>query len=116
MAEMYKVVVLTDLETAVGFQLAGAEVHEAETIEDAFYTLGKLVEDETIGIIAVNQVFLDTMDERTLKRIESVNRPILVSLPVTKKIGTVGERQALLASLIHSAVGFDVILKEGDNR
>ena len=108
---MYKVVVLTDPETAYGFRLAGVDVHQAETVEEAREALNRLLEDDRTGILAVNEGFLDAVDERVKDRIESLYRPIVVSLPVREKIGAMGERKAMLARLIHRAVGFDVTLR-----
>ncbi|HEY5532324.1 MAG TPA: V-type ATP synthase subunit F [Candidatus Anoxymicrobiaceae bacterium] len=108
---MYKVVVLTDPETAHGFRLAGVDVREAKDGEEAKREINRLLEDDNTGILAVNEGFLSSVDERIQKRIESTYRPIVVSLPVKEKLGAVGERRAFLAKLVHRAVGFDVTLK-----
>lgn len=108
---MYKVVVLTDPDTADGFRLAGVDVYAVETPEEARREMNRLLEDEKTGILAVNEGFLTDMDERVKKRIEETYRPIVVSLPVKEKLGAVGERKAFLARLVHRAVGFDVTLR-----
>ena len=109
---MYKVVVLTDPDTAPGFRLAGVNVFEVETPNEAATEINRLLEDEETGILAVNEGFLEGIDERVQDRIESTYRPIVVSLPVKEHLGAVGERKAILAKLIHRAVGFDVTLKK----
>jgi V/A-type H+/Na+-transporting ATPase subunit F len=109
---MYKVVVLTDPETAHGFRLAGVDVHEAEDVEEARREINRLLEDDNTGILAVNEGFLSAVDERVRQRIESTYRPIVISLPVKEKLGAVGERKAFLARLVHRAVGFDVTLRK----
>ena len=109
---MYKVVVLTDHDTAPGFRLAGVNVYEVGTQNEAASEINRLLEDEDTGILAVNEAFLEGIDERIKNRIESTYRPIVVSLPVKEHLGTVGERKAVLAKLIHRAVGFDVTLKK----
>ena len=109
---MYKVVILTDPETANGFRLAGVDVYEADGPEEAKSKMNRLLEDDRTGILAVNESFLTEIDERVKERIESLYRPIVVSLPVKEKIGAAGERKAFLARLIHRAVGFDVTLKK----
>lgn len=108
---MYKVVILTDPETAYGFRLAGVDVCEAEDVEEARNQINRLLEDDKTGILAVNEGFLAAVDERVKTRIEASYRPIVVSLPVKEKLGEVGERKAFLARLVHRAVGFDVTLK-----
>jgi V/A-type H+-transporting ATPase subunit F len=108
---MYKVVVLTDPDTAHGFRLAGVDVHEAKDGDEARREISRLLEDDSTGILAVNEGFLTSVDERIQKRIETTYRPIVVSLPIKEKLGAVGERRAFLAKLVHRAVGFDVTLK-----
>lgn len=109
---MYKVVVLTDPETAMGFRLAGVDVREAETAEEARDLINRLLEDNRTGILAVNESFLENVGERIQAKIESTYRPIVVSLPVKEKLGAVSERKAFLARLVHRAVGFDVTLRK----
>jgi V/A-type H+-transporting ATPase subunit F len=108
---MYKVVILTDPETADGFRLAGVDVCEVEDVDEARREINRLLEDDKTGILAVNEGFLAGLDERVQQRIESTYRPIVVSLPVKEKLGAVGERKAFLARLVHRAVGFDVTLR-----
>lgn len=109
---MYKVVVLTDPETADGFRLAGVDVYEIDSAEDAKQEISRLLEDDRTGILAVNEGFLAEIDDVIRERIEATYRPIVVSLPVKEKVGGVGERRAFLSKLIHRAVGFDVTLKK----
>jgi V/A-type H+-transporting ATPase subunit F len=108
---MFKVVVLTDPETALGFRLAGVDVHQAEDAEEAKRAINRLLEDRDTGILAVNESFLAAVDDRVRQRIEGMYRPIVISLPVKEKLGAVGERKAFLARLVHRAVGFDVTLR-----
>jgi V/A-type H+-transporting ATPase subunit F len=108
---MYKVVVLTDPDTAYGFRLAGVDVYEADDPAEARQQINRLLEDENTGILAVNEGFLASIDDRVRARIEATYRPIVVSLPVKEKLGAVGERRAFLARLVHRAVGFDVTLR-----
>ncbi len=108
---MYKVVVLTDPDTAIGFRLAGVDVCVVEDTEEAKREISRLIDDDRTGILAVNESFLSLIDERMRNKIESIYKPIVVSLPVREKIGAVGERKAFLARLVHRAVGFDVTLR-----
>jgi V/A-type H+-transporting ATPase subunit F len=108
---MYKVVILTDPDTAHGFRLAGVDVHQAEDAEEAKREINRLLEDDDTGILAVNESFLSAVDDRVRQRIEATYRPIVISLPVREKLGSIGERKAFLARLVHRAVGFDVTLR-----
>ncbi|MDD5448180.1 MAG: V-type ATP synthase subunit F [Actinomycetota bacterium] len=110
---MYKVVILTDHDTACGFRLAGVDVREAENPSDAQEKVRLLLSDEETGILAVNEGFMEVLDEQIKEQIEKSYRPIVVSLPVREKLGTTAERRAFLSRLVHRAVGFDVTLKQG---
>jgi V/A-type H+-transporting ATPase subunit F len=66
---MYKVVILTDPETADGFRLAGVDVCEVEDVDEARREINRLLEDDKTGILAVNEGFLAGLDERVQQRI-----------------------------------------------
>ncbi|MDD5748739.1 MAG: V-type ATP synthase subunit F, partial [Actinomycetota bacterium] len=83
---MYKIVVVTDPDTAMGFRLAGVDVCEAETQEDASSEIRRLMDDDDTGILAVNEGFMKDLDFRLRESIESTYKPIVVSLPVKEKI------------------------------
>ncbi len=109
---MYKLVVLTDPESAYGFKLGGVDVIEADSGEDARQKLISLINDDSSGIIAINEDFMAHIDERTRAKIDSIYRPIVVSIPSKTKIIITEERRKYLARLIRRAVGFDIRLRE----
>jgi V/A-type H+-transporting ATPase subunit F len=102
---MYSVMVITDADTADGFRLAGVNVHEADTPEQARKVLASLVDDDSAGIIAVN--------ERLQNKIDTIYRPIVVSLPIREKLEVGEDHRAYLARLIRRAIGFDITLRRG---
>lgn len=110
---MYKVVVLTDSETADGFRLAGVDVEVADSNEMARKTLNSLLDDDSSGIIAVNERMMAGIDERTQKKIDSIYRPIVISLPIKEKLEMGEDHRAYLSRLIRRAIGFDITLRRG---
>lgn len=102
---------LTDPETADGFRLAGVDVLEAETVEQAKMQITELLDNPDSGIIGVNESFYMALDEKTLERIESVYRPIVIPLPIKETLEGIGERKAYLSRLIHRAIGIDITLR-----
>jgi V/A-type H+/Na+-transporting ATPase subunit F len=110
---LYRVVVLTDADTADGFRLAGVEVEVLDSPDAARARLVSLLDDDATGIIAVSQRLLTGIDEHIQKKIDSLYRPIVVSLPITEKLQLAEERSAYLARLIRRAIGFDVTLRRG---
>lgn len=111
---MYKLVVLTDKDTADGFRLAGVDVYAVDSPQDARSTLGRLLNDDTSGIIAINESYMAAVDERMQKKIDSIYRPIVIPLPVRAELGPGEERRMYLARLIRRAIGFDITLRRGE--
>jgi V/A-type H+-transporting ATPase subunit F len=110
---LYKVVVLTDSDTADGFRLAGVDVDIVDSPEVARLRLISLLDDDSTGIIAVNERMMTGIDERTQKKIDSIYRPIVVSLPIREKLEIGEDHRAYLSRLIRRAIGFDITLRRG---
>jgi vacuolar-type H+-ATPase subunit F/Vma7 len=66
---MYKVIVLTDPETADGFRLAGVDVFEVETPAEATREVSRLLEDPKTGILAINEAFFMGIDVQADRRV-----------------------------------------------
>jgi len=110
---VYKLVVITDPDTADGFRLAGVDVFEVEGAEEARKLLASLVDDDTSGIIAVNERMMSAIDERLQRKIDSIYRPIVVSLPIREQLAVGEDHRAYLSRLIRRAIGFDITLRQG---
>lgn len=110
---MYEVVVLTDTNNADGFSLGGVDVRIAASEADAHRMLASLVDEEDAGVVAVNEGWYATIDDRLRRKIDSVYRPIVVGIPVRETISLSEDRSAQLARLIRRAIGFDITLRRG---
>jgi len=110
---LYKVIVLTDADTADGFRLAGVDVEVVDTPEATRARLVSLLDDDGTGIIAVNEQLMSAVDERIRKKIDSIYRPIVVSLPIREKLEIGEDHRAYLSRLIRRAIGFDITLRRG---
>ncbi len=110
---MYKLIVLTDTENADGFRLAGVDVEMVATPEEARHRLSALVDDDNSGIIAVNESMMAAIDERLQKKIDSIYRPIVISLPLRETLHSDEDHRAYLSRLIRRAIGFDITLRRG---
>jgi V/A-type H+/Na+-transporting ATPase subunit F len=110
---LYKLVVLTDTDTADGFRLAGVDVDVVDTPELARTRLISLLDDDTVGIIAMSERLSSGIDERVQKKIDSIYRPIVVSLPIREKLELGEDHRAYLSRLIRRAIGFDITLRRG---
>ena len=110
---MYKLIVLTDPDTADGFRLAGVSVEVVESNELVRERLNRLLDDEDSGIIAVNEQMMAAIDERTQKKIDAIYRPLVISLPIRERLAFGEDHRAYLARLIRRAIGFDITLRRG---
>jgi vacuolar-type H+-ATPase subunit F/Vma7 len=110
---LYKLIILTDPGNADGFRLAGVDVVEAEDEEDARRQLSHLVDDDTSGIIGVNEGYMAAIDERLRRKIDSIYRPIVIPLPIRETLHVEEDHRAYLSRLIRRAVGFDITLRRG---
>jgi V/A-type H+-transporting ATPase subunit F len=110
---LYRLVVLTDSDTADGFALAGVGVEIAGSPDEARKTLAALIDDDSTGIVAVNEAFMSAIDERLQNKIDRIYRPIVVALPVREKLETEEDHRAYLSRLIRRAIGFDITLRRG---
>jgi vacuolar-type H+-ATPase subunit F/Vma7 len=110
---LYKLVVLTDSDTGDGFRLAGVDVITVESPEEARKRLNELIDDDSSGIVAVNEAYMAEIDERTQQKINSTYRPIVITLPIREKLHTDEDHRAYLSRLIRRAIGFDITLRRG---
>jgi vacuolar-type H+-ATPase subunit F/Vma7 len=85
----------------------------ADGLEDARRSLAALVDDEASGIIAVNEAMMAGIDERLQQKIDSIYRPIVVSLPIKETLHVGEDHRAYLSRLIRRAIGFDITLRRG---
>ena len=53
------------------------------------------------------------IDERLQQKIDSIYRPIVISLPIREKLEVGEDHRAYLARLIRRAIGFDITLRRG---
>ena len=105
---MYKFVVVTDSDRASGFRLAGAEVLEAADAMEARAIIPPLLYKDDIGIVAVNEEYMLSLDEKIMDRIEKMHRPLIIPLPSkSKEI----DRRTYIERLLKKAIGYNIVLK-----
>jgi V/A-type H+-transporting ATPase subunit F len=105
---MYKFVVVTDNDRASGFRLAGVEVIEAGTLDEARHVIPPLMYKDDIGIVAVNEEFMLSLDEKLLDRIEKMHRPLIIPIPSKSKEV---DRRTYIERLLRKAIGYNIVLK-----
>jgi V/A-type H+-transporting ATPase subunit F len=105
---MYKFVIVTDRDRASGFRLAGAEVIEAGSMDEARTVIPPLLYKDDIGIVAVNEEFILSLDEKLMDRIEKMHRPLII--PIPSKSREV-DRRTYIERLLRKAIGYNIVLK-----
>jgi len=105
---MYKFVIVTDQDRASGFRLAGVEVLEAGTMDEARKVIPPLLYKDDIGIVAVNEEFMLSLDEKLMDRIEKMHRPLIIPIPSKSKEV---DRRTYIERLLRKAIGYNIVLK-----
>lgn len=105
---MYKIVVVTDPETGDGYRLAGASVIEVQNPEEAEKAITPVLNDETIGIVAVREDFMACLDKALLSRIEHCYHPIIIPIPSPQVGGSMG---GYIELLLKRAIGYNIIMR-----
>jgi V/A-type H+-transporting ATPase subunit F len=100
--------VLTDPDTAAGFRMAGVDTWEAWNNEEVRQMLPELMQELDAGIIAVNEDFLQGLDERLMARIERSTRPIVLPIPGRSRRGG---GMDYIQRLLRRAIGYNVVLR-----
>ena len=66
---MYKFIVVTDPESAPGLRLAGVDVMEIQNSEEVRAMLPSLLLKDDTGIIAINEHYMMSLDEKMMGKI-----------------------------------------------
>lgn len=104
-------IVVTDPDTALGFRLAGVEVIEVSTQEEATKQLGRLLKEKETGIVIYNQEYQTALPEKTRAALEESVSPVFYAIPVAEA-KCVGElREHYLARLLRRAIGYQLKIK-----
>ena len=105
---MYKFLVVTDPDTAPGFRLAGVEVIEASSQEEARKVINTLVFKDDTGIVAVNEEFIAALDQKLVETIEKTYRPIMIPIPSRARRG---DRTSYIERMLQRAIGYNIVVR-----
>ncbi|HOJ97739.1 MAG TPA: V-type ATP synthase subunit F [Methanospirillum sp.] len=105
---MYKVIVITDPESATGFRLAGSDVMEAEDSLQASRVLSSLLHEEEAGIIAIGEDFLANLDKTLYEQVERCYHPVIIPIPAPRKGDEVS---GYVERLLRRAIGYNVVMR-----
>ena len=104
MNPMYKIAVMGDRDSVLGFQALGLDVYFAEDTESARHELHRLAANDYAIIYITEQLSLALSDE--IKRYKDSVTPAIILIP--GKGGSMGLGEAMVHSAVERAVGADI--------
>ena len=106
---MYKIGMIGERDSVLGFMAIGFSVHEAPDVETARRLLHTLAKDESYAIIFIVENYAEALSQ-DIAKYKDVPLPAIVTVP--GRAGTTGYGMAAMKSAVERAVGADIIFKE----
>lgn len=106
---MYKIAIIGDRDSVLGYMALGFATFEAADAEEAGRLLTKLVRDESYAIIFLIENYAEKLVAETAKY-KDMPLPAIVSVP--GKNGSDGFGMNNIKSAVERAVGADILFKE----
>ncbi len=106
---MYKIGIIGERDSVMGFMAIGFAVHEAPDAETAARILHKLAKDESYAIIYIVENYATVLKE-DIARYKDLPLPAIISIP--GRAGSDGSGMAAIKSAVERAVGADILFKE----
>ena len=107
---MYKIGVIGDRESVLGFKAVGLDVFPTDDPEEAKKTLKRIAKEDFAIIYITEQLYqymMDEVDEYTDSRLPAI-------IPIPGKDGTLGIGMTSVKKSVERAVGADILFG-GDN-
>jgi V/A-type H+-transporting ATPase subunit F len=105
---LYRLGIITDSESATGFRLAGAEVREAASPQEALEHLRYFMTLD-YGLVAISDTLLEGTEGERDRLLRGRDLPIIVRFPAPQAEIESGE--AYVARLVKEHIGFYVKLR-----
>ncbi len=103
--------VITNADAAVGFRLAGIETLVAEGPEAAERIVTEQVNSREVGILLINQQFMDRFSDTFQRKIEKLTLPLIIPIPISSTWWTQEPEQDYVFNLIRRAIGYQMKIK-----
>lgn len=105
---MYKIGIIGDRDSVLGFMALGFSVHEAQRSEDAADKLAELVRSDEYAVVFVTEELALGMGEE-LAKYKDMPLPAITVIPGAT--GGTGYGMASIKSAVERAVGADILFK-----
>lgn len=105
MSPMYKIAVLGDRDSVLGFKALGLDVYPAETVEEAKEILRRLASEDCAIVYLTEQ--LGAQMEEEITRYKDELKPAIILIP--GKDGSLGIGMSNVTRAVERAVGADIL-------
>lgn len=102
---MYKICVIGDKQSVLGFKAVGLDVFDCSTKEEAKHTLQKAVKDDYAIIYITESVFAEIKD--SIYEYNEMRLPAIIPIPGMK--GSLGIGIQNIKKAVEKAVGADIL-------
>ena len=106
---MYKIGIIGDRDSVLGFMALGFSVHEASSAEQAGEVLAELVKSGEYGTVFLVEQYAVLLEEK-LAEYRELPLPAITVIPGRQ--GSTGYGTAKIKNAVERAVGADIIFKE----
>ncbi len=106
---MYRICIIGDRDSVIGFIALGFSVYEAENADKAGEILDKLAMDKQNAVIFIIENYAMKLEEKIAKY-KDMPTPAIV--PVPSKDGSQGYGMANIRNAAYRAIGSDMIFKD----
>lgn len=106
---MYKIGIIGDRDSVLGFMALGYAVHEVQNAHDAALTLHSLVKSQGYAVIFVTEDLAMQIEE-DIAKYKDAPLPAITVIPGSR--GGSGYGMANIKSAVERAVGADILFKE----
>ena len=106
---MYKIGIIGERDSVLGFMALGLSVREAETVEKACAALHEMAKSGEYAIIYLTEDYAAALEAETAKYKDS---PLPAIITVPGKNGSRGYGMASIKTAVEKAVGADILFKE----
>ena len=108
---MYKIGIIGDRDSVLGFMALGYAVHEAQNSRDAAKKLHSLVKSEEYAVIFITEELAMKMED-DIAKYKDMPLPAITIIPGSR--GGTGYGMANIKSAVERAVGADILFKENE--
>lgn len=105
---MAQLIVITDTDTALGFRLAGLDVPDIVSANEATEQLLSLLQGKEPNVVIYNEEYRQALSEKSRALLDESLTPVFFPIS-TRQIGQIGEsREVSLARMLRRVIGYQL--------